>query len=124
MVNGELEGRLMEYAEQVVNAMHIFHGPSHMEIIITPSGPCLVEVGSRCHGGEGTWLPVVRECIGYSQLEATLNAHLRPDKFDAMPKFPTLFKAGCEAFLVALKEVVGPRGKILNDIPGLAAITP
>ena len=105
--HGELEGRLMEYAEQVVNTMHIFHGPSHMEIIMTPSGPCLVEVGSRCHGGEGTWLPVVKECIGYSQLEATLNAHLRPDKFDAMPKFPTLLKAGCEAFLVALKEVVG-----------------
>lgn len=90
---------------------------------MTPSGPCLVEVGSRCHGGEGTWLPVVKECIGYSQLEAALNAHLRPDKFDAMPKYPTLMKAGCEAFMVTLKEVVGANGKVLQDIPGLAMIT-
>jgi len=26
--------------------------------------PCLVEVGTRCHGGEATWLPVAMECIG------------------------------------------------------------
>ena len=45
------------------------------------SGPCLVEVGSRCHGGEGTWLPVVEECIGYSQLDATLSCYLRPDRY-------------------------------------------
>jgi biotin carboxylase len=31
-------------------------------------GPCLVEVGARCHGGEGQWLPVAEECIGYSQV--------------------------------------------------------
>lgn len=32
------------------------------------TGPCLVEVGSRCHGGEGTWLPTIQECIGYTQV--------------------------------------------------------
>jgi len=64
-------------------------------------GPCLVEVGSRCHGGEGTWLPVVQECIGYSQLDATLNCYLRPDRFDALPFTPNLLKQGVEAFLVS-----------------------
>jgi hypothetical protein len=119
---GQVEKQLMAYAAQIVNAVEIFHGPSHMEIIMTPGGPCLVEVGSRCHGGEGTWLPVVHECIGYSQLDATLNAHLRPDSFESMPDFPTLKKAGCEAFLVTLKSVV-QQGRILEDIPGLATIT-
>ena len=53
-----------------------------MEVMYDPiSGPCLVEVGSRCHGGEGTWLPVVEECLGYSQLDATLSCYLRPDRF-------------------------------------------
>lgn len=119
---GKLEKQLMAYAATIVDAMEIFHGPSHMEIIMTPGGPCLVEVGSRCHGGEGTWLPVVQECIGYSQLDATLNAYLRPDSFELMPTFPTLKKAGCEAFLVTLREVV-QQGRVLEDIPGLATIT-
>jgi hypothetical protein len=30
--------------------------------------PCLVEVGARCQGGEGTWLKVVKECIGYTMV--------------------------------------------------------
>jgi biotin carboxylase len=120
---GEIPEALMAYAEQVVQAVEIFHGPSHMEIIMTATGPCLVEVGSRCHGGEGTWLPVVKECIGYSQLEATLNAYLRPDTYDTMPKYPSLRKAGCEAFLVTLEDVVKKDGLVLDDIPGLAAIT-
>ena len=83
----------------------------------TSDGPCLVEVGSRCHGGEGTWLPVVKDCIGYSQLDATLNCYLRPDGFDSLPSVPHLLKHGAEAFLVSLSAA-----GILRDIPGLDEI--
>jgi biotin carboxylase len=121
--DGDREQSLIEYAEKVVKAVGICQGPSHMEIILTPTGPCLVEVGSRCHGGEGSWLPIARECVGYTQLEVTLNAHLRPDSFDNIPKYPTLKKFGTEAFMVTLKDVVGKSGKMLKDIPGLAVIT-
>ena len=63
----------------MVNGLKIYQGPSHMEIICTEVvisnspglgeatmlySPCLVEVGTRCHGGEATWLPVAMECIG------------------------------------------------------------
>jgi hypothetical protein len=74
-----------------------------MEVILTPqAGPCLVEVGCRCHGGNASWVPVVEECIGYSQLEATLNCYLRPDRFDIIPSFPALLtKQGAEVFLVS-----------------------
>lgn len=34
----------------------------------TSTGPCLVEVGTRCHGGEGTWQPIAQECLGYNQV--------------------------------------------------------
>ena len=102
---------------QVVKALGIVHGPSHMEIMYNEAtGPCLVEVGSRCHGGEGTWVPVADECLGYSQLDATLNAYLRPDRFDALPAEPQPAKFGCEAFLVAYRK-----GLVL-DIPGLEDI--
>jgi biotin carboxylase len=109
----ERERALIAYAKQVVSALGILQGPSHMEVMFDPAtGPCLVEVGSRCHGGEGTWLPVVNECLGYSQLDATLSAYIRPDRFDALPMEPLPLKHGAEAFLVSHTHGV------LKDIPG------
>lgn len=115
---------LIEYSKQIVKALGIVQGPSHMEVmsrtVTGPDGvtydPCLVEVGARCHGGEATWLPVAMECIGYSMLDATLNAFLRPDRFDALPTEPCLTKSGCEAFLVSYETGT------LKDIPGLDTI--
>jgi hypothetical protein len=31
--------------------------------------PVLVEVGSRCHGGDGLWLDLEDECWGYNQAQ-------------------------------------------------------
>lgn len=116
---------LIDYSQEVITALQIYHGPSHMEVMscqsVLPSGevrytPCLVEVGTRCHGGEGSWLPVAHECVGYTQLDATLNCYLRPDRFDALPKEPTLMKSGCEAFLVSHED-----GNV-KDIPGITEI--
>ena len=75
---------VVDYAREVVKGLKINQGPSHMEVICdTVSGgvgadglassakqysPCLVEVGTRCHGGEATWLPVAVECIGKFEL--------------------------------------------------------
>eukprot|EP00604_Paraphysomonas_vestita_P003162 CAMPEP_0174821084 /NCGR_PEP_ID=MMETSP1107-20130205/5372_1 /TAXON_ID=36770 /ORGANISM="Paraphysomonas vestita, Strain GFlagA" /LENGTH=904 /DNA_ID=CAMNT_0016037753 /DNA_START=302 /DNA_END=3016 /DNA_ORIENTATION=+ len=114
---GDKEKALINYANQVVRALGIAQGPTHMEIILTPTGPCLVEVGTRCHGGEASWAPVAQECVGYTQIEATLNCYLRPDRFDALPSSPvTLLKQGAEVFLVSHQ-----RG-ILQDTPGLNEI--
>jgi biotin carboxylase len=58
------------YGDKVLDALAIRHGPSHMEIIYNEeTGPCLVEVGARCHGGEGEWLPIAEECIGFTQVQ-------------------------------------------------------
>ena len=108
--------KMIEYATSVIKALEIYHGPSHMEIIFTTSGPCLVEVGARCHGGEGSWVPVVEECIGYNQLEATLDCYLRPDRFDELPSLPVLRSEGCEVFLVSRQD------GIVADIPGIEKI--
>ena len=117
--SGSREQELISYARQVVKALHIMHGPSHMEVMYCSDGPCLVEVGSRCHGGEATWLPVAKECVGYTQLDATLSCYLRPDAFEALPDTPRLVKHGAEAFLVSLNQ---KPGGILKDIPGLETI--
>lgn len=73
---------MVRYADHVLNALGIMHGPSHMEVMLNSvttrdavSGvetithtPCLVEVGARCQGGEGTWLSLAKQCIGYTQV--------------------------------------------------------
>ena len=110
---------MVRYADKVLDALGILQGPSHMEVMYCSDGPCLVEVGSRCHGGEASWLPVVKECIGYTQLDAALACYLRPDAFEALPDVPKLQKYGCEAFLVSLNQKAGG---VLKDIPGLEAI--
>ena len=67
---------MVAYSSQVLDALGIKQGPSHMEVmwIGTPDDgyPCLVEVGSRCHGGEGAWLTVAQECVGYTQVSCSV----------------------------------------------------
>jgi hypothetical protein len=94
-----------------------------MEIILTPhAGPCLVEVGGRCHGGEGSWLPITEECLGYSQLEATLDCYLRPDRFDALAARPELLlKQGAEVFLVSSAAGVVESYPGIDDIRRLSS---
>jgi hypothetical protein len=45
----------------------------------------LVEVGARCHGGEGAWCDVASEVFGYNQAEATILAYLDPVEFAKLP---------------------------------------
>lgn len=65
---------MVRYADKVLDALGIQHGPSHMEVMLDNWGtaeepqyvPCLVEVGARCQGGEGTWLPMAKEALGFT----------------------------------------------------------
>lgn len=112
---------LIRYAKHVARALQVDQGPSHIEIIMDSTvenghkhyHPCLVELGARCHGGEGTWMNITNECIGYNQVEVALSCYLRPDRFEAIPAQPTLLQQGCEAFLVSYKS------GIVRNIPGI-----
>ena len=106
------------YADSVLDALEIRHGPSHMEVMYTESrGPCLVEVGSRCQGGEGTWLPIVEECIGYSQVSVTLDAYLGGELFARIPKDGyELKKAGRDV------DVVSRHAGVVRSLRGDAMI--
>ncbi|RKE17925.1 biotin carboxylase [Streptomyces sp. TLI_171] len=71
---------LTRYAFDVLDALGIRFGPAHLEIKLTPDGPCLVEVGARISGGE---LPYyAAEAIGEAQLEWTVDSFVRPERFD------------------------------------------
>ena len=72
---------LSRYAFGVLEALGIRYGPAHLELKLSPSGPCLVEAGARIAGGE---LPYyTRSAVGESQLDWTVDCYVRPERFDA-----------------------------------------
>jgi biotin carboxylase len=116
----ELTRSLVAYQDSVLKALEIVNGPAHAEVMMTKTGPCLVEVGSRCHGGEGTWQPIVEGCngVGTDQINATVDAYLRPDEWDKVPLMcgESMQRYGREVFLVARED-----GRI-KSMPGVDVI--
>ena len=104
---------------RVLDALGVKNGPSHGEVMMTPEGPCLVEMNCRAHGGDGNWRPLCRALTGgYSQVEAAVDAFLDKREFATLPdKPPSPFKAsGQEVILVSFS-----RGKV-KATPGYEVI--
>ncbi|MFD4367289.1 ATP-grasp domain-containing protein [Rhodococcus sp. NPDC058521] len=70
---------LVDYATSVLDALGIEHGPAHLEIMMTPDGPCLVEIGARlCGADTARYAEIAR---GESQIDWTVTAFTDPDEF-------------------------------------------
>ncbi|WP_256919071.1 ATP-grasp domain-containing protein [Streptomyces hilarionis] len=115
----EAESRVVEplraYAFEVLDALGIRHGPAHLEIRMTPQGPCLVEVGARIAGGG---IPACAGlCIGESQLEWTVDAYLRPERFHARAAAPYRVRRHS-----AIVGMVSPVKGVLSEYRGLDEI--
>lgn len=118
--DSQISQELIAYASKVLDALGINQGPSHMEVMYNSTipiseggGPCLVEVGSRCHGGEGTWLPLVIECIGYTVVSVTADVYLNGPLFDTLS--PTHYP--CKKFAMDC-DMVSRAGGIVRSLPG------
>mmetsp|Transcript_32066 Transcript_32066/g.65415 ORF Transcript_32066/g.65415 Transcript_32066/m.65415 type:complete len:694 (+) Transcript_32066:419-2500(+) len=111
---------LIPYTRGVLDALGMKHGPSHGEIIMTESGPCLVEMNCRAHGGDGNWAPLARKLTGgkYCQIEATVDAYLEGEEFHKLPDVPPspLKAHGLEVNLVSYSK-----GKV-KSMPGFDVI--
>jgi len=111
-----LEAKLLiNYTNKVLDALGMKNGASHAEVILTPTGPCLVEMNCRAQGGDGNWRPLAQALTGgYSQVEACVDAYLDKKAFHSLPKVPVSpAKAfGQEIILVSYSEgeVVGTPG--------------
>ncbi|KAI9910935.1 hypothetical protein PsorP6_010826 [Peronosclerospora sorghi] len=106
--------KVADYVLRVVDALEIVHGPAHAEVKLVRGEPCLVEIGARCHGGSGTYLPIVNACLGYNHVDASLDAYLDAQAFERLPERPKELKChGCEAMLVSYEtgKLVGYPGK-------------
>jgi biotin carboxylase len=116
--DSEIAQVLIKYTRGVLDALGIQHGPTHGEVMMTRDGPCLVEMNCRCHGGDGSFLPLAQALTGYTQVDGALDSFVDSVKFDAIPDAPpTPFKAGGqEVILVSMFA-----GLVLNT-PGFRTI--
>lgn len=70
---------LIAYVQQALDALGIDYGPTHAEVVYTPEGPALVEVGARI---SGNMHPAVHdEAMGGNQAALSALAFLHPDRF-------------------------------------------
>lgn len=112
---GEVQDKLVPYALEVLDAVGIRHGAGHVEIKMTPDGPCLVEVGARVAGMD---LPgYAGLATGESQIEWTVDAYVDPERFKRRCGRPYELRRS-----VAWALMVAPRSGVLVAYRGLQAI--
>ncbi|MEU0519518.1 ATP-grasp domain-containing protein [Streptosporangium sp. NPDC006007] len=70
---------LIAYVGTVLAALGIQHGPAHAEVIMTPDGPALVEIGARLNGNMNPGFHDM--CLGANQADLTALAYARPRDF-------------------------------------------
>ncbi|QGV80453.1 ATP-grasp domain-containing protein [Streptomyces ficellus] len=70
---------LIAYVDTVLEALGIRHGPAHAEVIMTPEGPALVEIGARLNGNMNPGFHDL--CLGANQADLTALAYARPWEF-------------------------------------------
>ena len=97
---------LLAYQRKVLTALGINYGPSHGEVKWHQGEPVLVEVGSRCHGAEGFWMPVADAVYGYNQVECAIDSYEKgPSAYSAMPESPLKrYSWGYLLFFVVYKD--------------------
>lgn len=77
---GAVQEELVSYGCKVLDAVGIRYGPAHIEIKMTPDGPCVVEIAARLAGTDNPYFAEL--ATGESQLNWTVDAYTRPERFD------------------------------------------
>ncbi|MFE7132320.1 ATP-grasp domain-containing protein [Streptomyces sp. NPDC057638] len=72
---------LVAYIRRVLDAVGVRHGSAHAEVIVTPHGPALVEIGQRMNGNMHPGMH--QRALGHDQAALTALAYLRPEEFRA-----------------------------------------
>ena len=68
------------------------NGPTHGEVKWFLEEPVLVEVGARCHGGDGLWLALGDECFGCNQAKCAIDSYIFRDVYAMMPDAVSVFQ--------------------------------
>ncbi|EJL91401.1 ATP-grasp domain-containing protein [Pantoea sp. GM01] len=76
---GDVQDQLVEYMEKSLTILGIENGPSHSELMMTDSGPVLIETAARM---QGTIMHhAVVSALGYSHVTLTAERYTKPEQF-------------------------------------------
>lgn len=114
----EVAVQLIDYTKAALDAVELENGPAHTEIIITSSGPKLVEINARFGG---SMAPILnRECLGRGQLEAMMDVILAPEHFLSYCDAPyQIHKHGLAVYLISQSDDYIINQAMLDEIKGL-----
>ncbi|HVB45335.1 MAG TPA: ATP-grasp domain-containing protein [Streptosporangiaceae bacterium] len=78
----EPQEALARYVSQVLDALGIAWGPAHSEVMLTDSGPVLIETGARTQGA--FLLDSVRAATGHNHVTLTVDCYTDPGRLAAL----------------------------------------
>lgn len=113
--HGADQDALAAYTCRVLDALGVRNGPAHSELKLTPQGPRLIETAARACGAD-LHVPV-KEAIGESQLDWTVDAYTRPGAF--LARWEQGYELAGHAGLV---NMVSPKSGTLRDYPKMAEL--
>ena len=100
---GDVQRQLVNYTYGVLDALGHRFGPAHTEVIMTGTGPVLVETASRPHGGHAP--AICRACIGFGQIDRMVDACVDPALFERHAGQPfSLQRQMTIVFLISTQE--------------------
>jgi biotin carboxylase len=83
---GAEQATLTCYVHRVLHAVGILHGPAHIELIMTRSGPRLMEVAARLQGAVDP--SALTAALGTTHIDQTVDAYIDPYGFASRALIP------------------------------------
>jgi hypothetical protein len=119
----EMIQKITQYTHKCLDALGIRNGPSHAELIWLEdeNQPCLVEVGARSHGGEGTFMELTEKAIGYNQITLSHDILFEDETKYFLSKIP-LFPKKLKKYAIDLCMVSYEEGIFEGFVPGALEI--
>lgn len=105
------EQQIKEIVESTIKTLEINDGPSHCEVMLTESGPKIIEIGARL-GGDNITTHLVPLATGYNIVKASINCALDQEDFEQVKfnmtsiiKYINISKCGQIKKFTGLKNV-------------------
>jgi hypothetical protein len=119
--HGPQQDRVVPYVEAVLDALGIRFGPAHTEVMLTESGPVLVESGARMHGSVPD--EIVDRCTPSHQT-LTAEAYLDPGSVARRAAAPYELTAGAYCVMLMSEDegtIVSAEGlRKIESLPSFA----
>ncbi|MBX9768367.1 MAG: ATP-grasp domain-containing protein [Bdellovibrionales bacterium] len=103
--------QMQSYLFKVLDALQIVNGAAHAEVMLTPEGPALVEIGARMDGL--SFVELNRRAVGFSALDLVCEAYLEPAAFEKRLAQPFQLKEHARIVYLTCYQ-----SGVLKSIPG------